>query len=340
MALTDAKDKNYGTALEVYKLLTFLDPREPRGFLGVAVTMDHLGEAKVAVILAGQAKDLADQRVAELGDCSQFISKRRQSECRKEITTYEKVRSDVDQFTRSKNVALGREAMANADGESNIENKRKYLDEAVMFFKRGLDQDPNLLGTRFDLANTHFMMAHTWDIASTDTSKANPNYREAARMFMELVANDSTDAETRDAAHYNAGQALYAAGSWARALPVLQVYITTHPRDPETYPLVAKCLVELKRPAEASAYIRMFSALSKGEAVPANESVSTARNLYAGSEMVKSLDELGNPEEVRSLLERETNETVTTWIWWGKTEARHFIKGIQVGAVKFAPEKK
>jgi tetratricopeptide (TPR) repeat protein len=340
-ALQLSESKKYETSLEVNKLLTYLDPREPRGFLGMAVAMDKLGEAKVAVILAGQAGELADQRIAEMGDCSQFLSKRRQGECRKEIQNFQKVRFQVDQFTRSKNVALGREATKNADAETDVANKRAYLEEAIMFLQRGLDQDPSLLGVRFDLADASFRMARTWDDAGSDTSKANPCYREAARVFMQLVNNDSTDVETRDAALYNAGQALYAAGSWVQALPVLQRYIATHAREADTYPLVAKCLVELKRPADASAYMRMFSALSaKAESVPPGESVTTARNLYAGSDMVKGVDALGPPEEARSLLEPETGETVVTWIWWTKEEARHYIKGIQVGSVRFAAEKK
>lgn len=334
------KLKKFETALEINKLMTYLDPREPRGFFGMARTMDQLGETKVGVILADQAKGLADERIAELGDCGQFVSKKRQKDCKDQIKNYEKFKLDVDNFTRAKYVALGQEALRLSQDEPNIDNKRKYLEETIMFFKKGLEQDPSLIGTRFDLGNTYYALAQTWDESGArDTSSAFPSYREAARIFLQLVGNDSTPADIINDARFNAGQALYSAANWSAAVPVLRGYIAVFPKEPATYNLVAQCLAELKRPAEAAAYTRMVGALLKGDQVPVNESITTARNLYGDSDMTKSLAEMGNPEEVRSVQERGTDETVITWIWWARTEARHYIKGVQVGVVKFPLEK-
>jgi hypothetical protein len=64
--------------------------------------------------------------------------------------------------------------------------------------------------------------------------------------------------------------------------------------------------------------------------------VGTVKNLYSASAAAKALTELGNPEEVRTFTdEKNGGQVVTTWIWWSKGQARHYLNGDELGKVSF-----
>ncbi len=328
------RESRYEDALELYKILTVLNPEEPEGFFRVAYTMDRLGEAKQSVIKAGESKVMALDRIGQLGDCGQFKSSKAKSECRKKIRELEKIVTNVDSFTRSKYADLGYNALDAAQAEKDPVAKRPSLDEAQMFFEKALEQDPSLEGVRFSYGNVFFNRARTFDGESPDTSRAYPQYRKAAAIFASLANADSVDADTRRDALYNAGSALYAASDWQGALPLLKRYIDLDVKDGDTYRRVAKCMSEMGQHADAVAYYLLSLSL-EADKKDITEAMNTARNLHAGSDQVRAADELGNPEEIRAV--EEDNRTTLTYIWWLKGEARHFRDGALVGAVKFAP---
>jgi tetratricopeptide (TPR) repeat protein len=330
------EQEDYEEALELFKLTTVLDPQEPAGVFWVGFTMDRLGQTLDGVKMAATARAMADQRIAELGDCSQFKSQAKKRACAKKIETMETIRTNVDNFTKSKNVAIGREALDAATVEQDPVKKRELLTSALGYLKLAREQDPSLVSVLFDEGDAHFKLAQTYE----DTATANQSYRQASAMFLALAANDSTDANSRKDALYNAIMALYASSDWPLVLPHLRKYIDMDPHDSDIWRRIAVAQNELKNTPEAVSSLLMSNALgSDGEEVKVEESVNTAKNLYAGAGMGKVLAELGPPEQVRSYQDpSDPNRIQFTWIWWTKGAARHFENGEVVGKLSFAPE--
>jgi tetratricopeptide (TPR) repeat protein len=330
------EQEDYEEAIELFKLTTVLDPQEPAGVFWVGFTMDRLGQTLDGVKMAATARAMADVRIAELGDCSQFKSKAKQRACTKKIETMQTIRTNVDNFTKSKNVAIGRASLDAATAEQDATKKRELLTSALNYLKLAREQDPSLVSVLFDEGDAYFKLAQTYE----DTASANPRYRQASAMFLTLAANDSSDADSRKDALYNAIMALYASSDWPLVLPHLRKYIDMDPHDSDIWKRIAVAQSELKNTPEAVSSVIMSNALgSTGEDVKVEESVNTARNLYSGTGMGQVLSELGPPEQVRSYQDpTDPNRILFTWIWWKKGQARHFENGQLVGSVSFAPE--
>lgn len=332
------KDKRYEEALEVFKLTTVLDPSDPAGFFQVAYTQSQIGDVRNAVLLAKESREMATLRLEELGDCSQFKSAARKKDCRDRRTRMETIIRNVDSFTRSKNAALGDEAFERSRSVEEPAARRAVLDEAVTFYGAALEQDPSLEGVRFNLGNAHFEKARSFEKAG-DAAAAVPEFQKAAEVFLVLADNDSAKADNRRDALYNAASARLAAKDYAAAGPLFKRYIDLAPREVPAWGQAGYCHIELGQRLEGVAYITMSNALGdKALETPIGESVGTVRNLYGSSAAATALTELGEPEQVRTYTDPGDNERiVTTWIWWSKGQARHFLKGEEVGRVSFQP---
>ncbi|TPW17100.1 MAG: hypothetical protein FD129_503, partial [bacterium] len=208
--------------------------------------------------------------------------------------------------------------------------------EAIGYFEAALEQDPKLNGVRFDLANTHFITAESFQEEKNKTA-ATESFQKAAVIFQKLADADSVDAETKSLSLYNAASALYSAEDFVKAGPLFQRYIDLAPREVPAWRLAGICHLEQGRRPDAVSYLSMGSALSEqSQVTPVEESVGTIKNLHAGSAAAKALAELGNPEEVRTFMDKDNGDRiVTTWIWWSKGVARHFLSGEEVGHVAF-----
>jgi tetratricopeptide (TPR) repeat protein len=338
--LADARFKapDYEDALELYKLTTILDPKEPTGVFWVGFTLAKLEKTMEGVQTALQARAMAEERIAELGDCSQFKSQKKKGECAKRIQNMKTIQNNVDNFTKSKNYELGKDQMNRAVTEQDVAKKRERFLAAIDYFEKALTQDPTLLGVRFDKADAQFKLGQTFE--ESDTTTAHKHYRSAATTFLEIAADDSTEADARKDARYNAIMALYQSSDWAGLLPLLKVYIDVDPHDADIWRRIAKTMAELDRNSEAFSSLMTANALGEqGEPVDKNQSMNTVKNLYGQSAAAKALQELGEPEEVRSFQETSENgREITTWIWWTKGQIRHYVDGTQVGTVSFAPE--
>jgi tetratricopeptide (TPR) repeat protein len=332
------KANDYEEALEIYKLTNVLDPKEPAGVFWMGYTLGRLDQTVEGVKLASQAKVMAEERIAELGDCSQFKSRARKNDCTKRIENYRTIQTNVDNFTKSKNVALGHVELDAALAEQDVEKKRTHFLTAIDYFDKGLAQDPSLTGVIFDKADALFKLGQTYNEGDVETAKK--YYRQASGTFLQIADNDTLEAEPRKDARYNSIMALYAASDWADLLPQLKLYVDIDPRDQEVWRRMAKTTAELDRNLEAASNLMMSNAVGEdAETVAVNESVNTIKNLYGTSEAAQALGQLGEPEEVRAFREAsEEGQVITTWIWWGKGEARHYVDGRQVGAVTFAPQ--
>ncbi|HEX7879151.1 MAG TPA: hypothetical protein VF720_07055, partial [Candidatus Eisenbacteria bacterium] len=267
-------------------------------------------------------------------DCSQFKSSKGTKDCKTRVENMNKIIRNVDSFTRSNNVKLAEDELAKAEKAADPAAKRAAYASAIGFFEAALQQDPKLNGVRFDLANTHFATAESF-AAENNKSEANTSYIKAAEIFTTLADNDSVEAETKNLALYNGASALYSAEEFAKASPLFRRYIDVAPREVAPWRLAGSCIIENR--AEAIGYLSMGNALSdKAVTTPVDESVGTVRNLYAASAAAKALAELGNPEEVRTFTdEKNGGQVVTTWIWWSKGQARHYLNGDELGKVSF-----
>ncbi|HEX7880085.1 MAG TPA: hypothetical protein VF720_11785, partial [Candidatus Eisenbacteria bacterium] len=68
LALIEAK--RYEDAIDVFGLTNTLDPKDPSGVFQVAYANRQLGNTGEAVATAKRAKEMAQARLGELGDCS------------------------------------------------------------------------------------------------------------------------------------------------------------------------------------------------------------------------------------------------------------------------------
>jgi tetratricopeptide (TPR) repeat protein len=332
------KDKRFEEALEVFKLTTVLDPSDPAGFFQVAYTQSQIGDVRMSVLLAKESRDMASARLEELGDCSQFKSASRKKECRDRRNRMETIIRNVDSFTRSKNAALGDEAFERSTTIDEPAARRAVLDEAITFYGAALEQDPSLEGVRFNLGNTHFEKARSFEKAG-DATAAGPEFQKAAEVFLVLADNDSAKVENRRDALYNAASARFAAKDFAGAGPLFKRYIDLVPKEVPAWGQAGVCHLEQGQRLEGVAYITMANALDdKAIETPVGVSVGTVKNLYGGSAAATALADLGEPEQVRTYTDpSDTERVVTTWIWWSKGQARHFLKGDEVGRVEFQP---
>lgn len=331
-----AELKQYEDAREVFLLTTVIDPKDPSGVFQVAYANRQMGNTVEAVAEAKKAKEMAQIRIAELGDCSQFKSADRKKQCRIKIENMNKIIGNVDSFTRSNNVKLAEEALKRSDHAADPAGKRAAYAEAIGYFEAALDQDPSLNGVRFDLANTHFITAESFQ-EEKNKAAATESFVKAAVIFQMLADADSVDAETKSLALYNGASALYSAEDFVKAGPLFERYIDLAPREVPAWRLAGICHLEQGRRPEAVSYLSMGSALSEQALVtPVEESVGTIRNLHAGSPAAKALADLGNPEEVKTFVDKDNgNRVVTTWIWWSKGIARHYLNGDEAGHVAF-----
>lgn len=331
-----AELKQYEDALGVFKLTNVIDPQDPSGLFQVAYAHGQMGNTVEAVAEARQAKEMAQIRIAELGDCSQFKSTKAKQGCRTKIDNMNKIIKNVDSFTRSNNVKLADVALTRSRSTTDPIELRAVYAEAIGYFENALEQDPSLNGVRFDLANTHFMTAESFE-AGKDKDSAKLSYLKAAEIFGFLADADSVDAETKSLSIYNGASALYSAGEFVKAGPMFQRYIDLAPREVPAWQLSGICYLEQGKRLDAVSHLAMGSALGdKAVATSVEESIGTTRNLYGGSAAAKSLVELGDPEDVRSFTDKDNGgRIVTTWIWWSKGQARHYLNGEEVGRVSF-----
>jgi tetratricopeptide (TPR) repeat protein len=338
--LADASFKrgDFEDALELYKLTTVLDPKEPTGVFYVGYTLSKLDPPQTieAVKMTVKARDMAAEKIAELGDCSQFKSNKKKNDCQKKIKNLETIQTNVENFTKSKNVELGRYYMDLSKTEQDVAKKRENLSTAIGYFDKGLEQDPALTGVIFEKADALFKTGQTYDGDAANSSKY---YGDAATVFLSIADNDSLDAETRNNARYNAIMAMYAGANWQGVVPQMKMYIDADPKDQDIWMRLAKASSELKENKEAAQYLMTANALgAKADAGVVVESVNTVKNLYGTSDAARAHGELGDPEEVRVYEESsEGGHRVITWIWWKKGQIRHFVDGVQVGQVSFAP---
>src|SRR5512140_941247 len=337
-ALADSRMKanppDYGEALELYKLTTVLDPKEPAGVFWVGYTLAQLNRPLEGVKTVMLARQMADQRIAELGDCSQLKGKAK-VECSKAMKSLLIIQQNVESFTKSKNVEIGRSELEAAGAESDAAAKRGRLESAISYLNKGLEQDPSLENVRFDIADAQFKLGTSYE--GNDSSMAHKYYREAAGTFLTIADNDSSAQDSKKDALFNANMALYQASEWNRVLPLLKRYVDIDAHDQDIWRRIAKVNAELDKRPEAISSLMMSNALGDGgEDVPVEESISTVKNLYAGSDAARSLSELGNPEQVRAFRDNENSRVITTWIWWTKGQVRHFVDGKQVGTLSFA----
>jgi tetratricopeptide (TPR) repeat protein len=333
LALIEAK--RFEDAVEVFGLTNTLNPKDPSGVFQVAYANRQMGNTGEAVATAKRAKEMAQVRLSELGDCSQFKSSDRKKDCRKTVDNMNVIINNVDRFTRSNNVKLAEEELAKAEHATDPASRRAAYASAIGFYEEALQQDPTLNGVRFDLANTHFATAESF-AAEDNKASATTSYIEAAGIFTQLADMDSIDAETKNLALYNGASALYSAEKYDEAYPLFKRYIDVSPREVAAWRLAGSCVVDKDR-TQAIGYLAMGNALSdKAVTTPVEESVGTVKNLYASSAAAKALAELGNPEEVKTFTdEKNGGQVVTTWIWWTKGQARHYLNGDELGKVSF-----
>jgi len=331
-----AELKQYEDAHEVFKLTNVIDPKDPSGVFQVAYTNRQMGKTLEAVAEAKRAKEMAQVRIAELGDCSQFKSHDRKKTCGTRIDNMNKIIKNVDSFTRSNNVKLAEDALARSKSATDPATTRAVYAEAIGYFEDALEQDPSLEGVRFDLANTHFITAESFE-AGGDKVAAKASFLKAAEIFGVLADADSVDAETKSLSLYNGASALYSAEDFVNAGPRFLRYIDLAPREVPAWRLAGICHLEQGKRPEAVSYLSMGSSLSDEAVVtPVEESVGTIKNMHSGSVAAKALVELGNPEEVRTFTDKDNgNRILTTWIWWSKGMARHYLNGDEVGRVTF-----
>lgn len=331
-----AELKLYEDAREVFKLTNIIDPKDPSGLFQVAYANRQMGNTVLAVAEAKKAKEMAQIRIAELGDCSQFKSTNAKKGCRTKVENMNKIIKNVDSFTRSNNVKLAEEALTRSRNAADPAGTRAAYAEAIGYFEAALEQDPSLDGVRFDLANTHFMTAESFE-SEKDKPSAKASYLEAAEIFKVLADADSVDSETKLLSLYNGASALYSAEDFVGAGPLFQRYIDQKPREVPAWQLAGICHLEQGKRLDAMSYLSMGSALgNKSTVTSVEESVGTTTNLYHGSAAAKILAELGNPEDVRSYTDKDNGgRIVTTWIWWSKGQARHYVNGEEIGRVNF-----
>lgn len=339
-AQTLFKNSAFEDALEYYKLLTVLDASDPQGLFQVGYTMDKLGKSKEGVKTANEAKALAQKRIAEMGDCSQFKSRQRQADCKKKIEGFQVVSKNVDSFTRARNVAIAEQAFGEfqAIPADKLEERRTALLDAEKHYKLGLEQDPSLVNARFNLGNVYFAMAKTYEVPKPDTTNANKYYRSAYGTFDQIAAADSVAKQTRIDATFNSASAAFAAGDWKKSMETYKSYINLNCQDAEAFLQIALCYQELKLNAERAPYYMTSNALSKqAEKVNLIEVKTTLANRFPGSDATKALAELGDPEDVKRFQASKDAPEVLTLFWWSKGLVRHYLDGKQQGEVKFTP---
>ena len=334
------KNDAYPDALEYFTLLTVLDPSDPQGLFQVGYTEDKLGKPKEGVATANEAKALAQKRIEEMGDCSQFKSRQRQAGCKDKINGFELVVRNVDSFTRARNVAIAEQAFAEYEAlpADDLAGRRAALLDSEKHYQLGLEQDPSLIYARFNLGNVYFAMAKTYEGDKPDTLNTHKFYRSAYRTFDVIAGADSVTAQTKIDATFNSASAAFSAGDWKKALDTYKSYINLNCRDAEAYLQIALCYQELKQNAERAPYYMTSNALSpKAEKVNLAEIKTTLTNRFQGSDAEKALTELGDPEEVKNFRSSKETPVVLSMIWWSKGIVRHYLDGQQQGEVKFTP---
>lgn len=328
-------DRRFEEAVDLYRLTTVLDPREPVGFFQVAYTYAQLGEIRRGVSLAESSKVMARTRIGELGDCSQFKSIKKKGDCRRQIEDMEKTIRNVDGFTRKFNYDLGNEAFDRSGQETDVTKQLGALDEAIGFYTAALEQDPSLFYARINMGKAWFEKGRL--LGEARGAAATSAYQEAGKILLAVADDDSVDADKRRESLFTAAQAQINARDWPKATALLKRYIDLNPRDGEPYASTGQSLYNDNQRLEGVAYYMMSNALSpKAEITPVTQSVNTAKNLYSNAGMGKALAEMGEPSEVRTVVEKEQGgREVTTWIWWSQGKAQHFVKGEAVGQVTF-----
>ncbi len=330
------RNHNYEESLALLRVLAELDPSEPQGFLTMAHCLDKLDRQHEAVEQAGIAVELALAKIAE-ADCDNLRTRKARLDCTRRRDQHRQIVDNVDSFLRSRNLVLGNQAFDASMAAEGIEERRRHLGDAVLYFEKSLAIDPRLDVVRFRLGNAYYSLAETYG-EEGDTARAHQLYRRSAVEFFELANAESLSANVRGDALFNGKNALYAIRAWGELLPYLEHTVDIDPRDAAAYRRVAECLAELKRSQEAVSYLMMCNALSEnGVMGKVAELTAAVRASVDGGDEAEALRELGDPDEIRTYREMDSGRTIRTWIWWNRGEVRHFVDGRAVGAIAFTP---
>lgn len=339
-AMTLQKNSQFSDAVEYFELLTKLDPNEPEGLFQVGYTLDKMDQPKKGVEKASAARARAVQRIADLGDCSQFKSAKLKKDCQTRIKNYQTVIGNVDRFTKSRFVAIAGEAQNAADQlpKDKLSERRAALTEAESYYLQGLQADRSLINARFNLGNVYFGLAQSFEGGKADTASARANYRKAAATFDTIAATDSLERDMMINALFNSASASFSAGDWKKALTTYKAYIDVVCNEADPFLQIALCYQELKMLAERAPYYMTYNAMtSKAEKVDLIEIKTTLKSRFPGSDAENALAELGDPAEVKRFQAKSDAPEVTSFFWPGKGIVRHYIDGKQQTEVKFKP---
>ncbi|MFH0778448.1 MAG: tetratricopeptide repeat protein [Candidatus Eisenbacteria bacterium] len=210
--------------------------------------------------------------------------------------------------------------------------KEERFDDAIKFFDRALQLQPEKTSCMFELALCYFQKASRETVAAN----AQPEFGKAISYFKEVLKRDSTDVD----AVFNMGSAYLAMDDVDEATVHLKKAVNMYPKIRDFHRVLGRAYARAGEQELAVTELVLAKALdpNRGRRMSADNI-----DAWVSAESVKArggdvtdvssvIQNLGKPEELYSY--EEAGSLVEVWFYWTKGTALYLVNG------KIPPENK
>jgi tetratricopeptide (TPR) repeat protein len=298
---TEQARQDFEAALKEFQTAIIYDPTREKSLMLIGSLYYELGEVDKAIETFQNVRRMAQERAATAAD----------------PTEAREMEKRIGDLLKTVYWSLGDQAYQDKD-----------WDGAISFYLKALEFDPENPDLLYQMGGSYYQKAN----AVPEEEK--PQYLEKAVEYygkvVERVANDED-------ALYNVTVALFELGRYDEALEKAKALVDVNPKEGDYRILLGRIYSKLNEQEHFVTEYIMGKALLEGRKEPPRTARDTAQDYGPGTDILKTLRRMGEPEEIRRFTLASSNEEYVCWFYWSQGKAMAFVNGELKFTSEFKP---